>query len=316
MKNIKFKLVIWILFIGIFTTNAQKFEKKFTKEISYTDKEVTLNANYADIEIKEWNKKKIKIEATMTVEGVSEEEAQSYFDSWKINIENDDKVRIVSKSSNRFPTFLNLEADFDSDFDFEPMVFEMPEISLESLDVLDSMDFSFPELNFSEIFNDSIFKKRFEMINFSKLDSLPYGIYFANKGKLNKTNLKETQEYLRKWQINNKDYILELAKRSQELAINHQKAFQHRKKSLEKRKEILEKMKEVRKNNLEKRKEIRITMQKLREKEREKLKKSRKKIKEIIKNRDKAKVRTKLFIRVPKGTAINMNIKYSKISTN
>lgn len=316
MKNIKFKTTIYLLFIGILFSNAQKFEKDFSKEISYTDKEVILNANYADIEIKEWNKKKIKISATMIVEGVSEEIAQSYFDSWKIDIKDNDKVRIISKSNNHFPRYLNLETDFDFNFDFEPMILEMPEISLESLNVLDSMDFNFPELNFSEVFNDSIFSKRFKLINFSKLDSLPNGVYFANKGKLNTSNLKETQEYLREWKANNKDYILALEKRSKELTIRHQKKFQQRMKSIEKRKEMIEKrqemiekMKKVRKNNLVKAKKVRA-------KERKKLKESRAKIKAIIKNRDKAKVRTKLIIRVPKGTDINMNVNYSKVNTN
>lgn len=46
------------------------------------------------------------------------------------------------------------------------------------------------------------------------------------------------------------------------------------------------------------------------------VKKERGKMAKILKNRKGVKVRTKLTIRVPKGTNFDMNVNYSKIRTN
>ncbi len=293
MNKISYKLVV-IVFFAINTLLAQSFQKEYTSEISFKKGgEVTLYANYADIEIKEWKKDKIKIDAIMKVEGVSNREAQSYLNTWNVSLNaSNGKATIKSKShSGHSP-------HFDHEFDFEDFNFEMPELSIESLGVLDSMDFSFPEMNFSEVFNDSIFNSIYNY-NFS-VDSISENFDFEK--------LKKDQKYLQEWQEANKDNFSKLQKKAGMIA----KRAKQRAELARKRGEIARKRGEL----ARKRGEIARKRGELARKRGEEARKRHKKVRNILKNRNKANVRTKLTIYVPKGTEFNMNVNYSKISTN
>jgi len=300
MNKIPYKLTVLFLCIGLTVSNAQKFEKKINKEITTKGDKVSLVANYADIEIVEWNKNKIKMEAVMTVEGATKEEAQSYFDSWKVGLDQKpDGIHIVSKSNNHSRTSHR----------FEHFNFEMPEISIESLGVLDSIDFSFPEVNFKEIFNDSTFNTIYTH-DFS-LDSLG--------GNFDFEKLKENQEYLKEWQEANKENFIKLQKKAALMAKRNKMHHKRRVITAKKRAELARKRGELAKKRGElARKRSVIARKRVAEarKRGEAARKRHKKIRAIIKNRNKAKVRTKLIIKVPKGTSFNMNVNYSKISTN
>jgi hypothetical protein len=312
MKTIKYNLIIAFLFLGFLYTSAQKFEKNFTKEISFSkNKTVSLNANYADIEIIEWNKNKIKVDATMVVEGVSEEVANAYFDAWKINLVDGNPVKITSKSKNHFPYFLDINTDFN--FDFEPLILEMPEISIESLGVLDSIDFSFPELNF-ENFD---FKFDNPYISLIGIDSLGINeMFFKNLDSINFINLSGKSDYLKKWKEQNQENLDKLIAKSKELAQKYKESHKVRLKSTGKRRQLLENLRKIHEENRNKTNELRKKYRNSRIKERKKMRESREKIRAILIDRDKVKVRTKLTIKVPKGTHFNMNVNYSKISTN
>jgi len=290
MNKVFYKLVIIVFFV-INTLNAQSFQKEYSSEVSFNKEgEVTLYANYADIEIKEWEKNKIKVDAIMKVEGVQHKEAQSHLNSWDINLSvNNGKAIIKSKSHAGHSSL------FDNEFDFEDFNFEMPELSIESLGVLDSMDFSFPEINFSEVFNDSTFNSIYNY-NFS-VDSI--------SGNFDFEKLKDNQKYLKEWQEANKDNFIKLQKKAAVLAKKNKLLHEKRAKQSMKRAEL------ARKRGEEARKRGELAR-----KRGEEAQKRHKKIRNILKNRNKAKVRTKLTIYVPVGTEFNMNVNYSKISTN
>ena len=315
MNKVLYKLVIIVMFV-VNTSYAQSFQKKYSNEIPFKKGgEVTLYANYADIEIKEWKKNRIKVDAIIKVEGVQKEEAQSHLNSWDISLsENNGKATIKSKfHSNRF-----------HHFDFEDFNFEMPEISIESLGVLDSMDFSFPKMDFSEVFSDSIFKNIYRY-DFS-MDSI--------SGEFDFEKLKANQEYLKEWQKANQENFSKLQKRAEMIAKRNKRLHEKRAKQSMKRIELAkmrtEKLAEIDERRVERHgelakkrgEEVRKRGQLARKrgiiarKREEEARKRHKKIRSILKNRNKAKVRTKLTIYVPKGTELNMNVNYSKISTN
>ncbi len=312
MKRIKYKLIILFLICnGII--QAQKLTKEFTKEISSDKNTIELLVDYADIEIIEWNKNKIKIEAIMTVEGVTKNEAKKKIESWNVDILRDGKkIKIISKYNEE-----SEDKEYFSNKNLVKIDSKIPEISLESLGILDSMNFSFPEINFSEILNDTIFTRIYKYdFNYLKKDSIIM---------LDAKTLKKNIEYLKKWQSDNKENFEKLQKITNEFKKKQKQKNRHKellekinkikteriKEQNEKRKKLLEKINKVRierKNNIEKKREnIR--------KNREKLKMSRNKIREILKNRHKSKIRTKLKIQVPKGTKFIMEINYCKVTT-
>ena len=320
MNKISYKLVT-IVFFAINTLYAQSFQEKYSSEMSFKKGgEVTLYADYADIEIKEWNKNKIKVDAVMKVEGVSKEEAQSHLNSWNIHLSaKNGKATIRSKSHT------NHSRHFDHDFDFEDFNFEMPELSIESLGVLDSMDFSIPEINFHEVFNDSVFNNIYT--HDFNIDSLSGGFDFEK--------LKENQKYLQEWQEANKDNFVKLQKKAAMIAkkskLLHKKRVKQSIKRGEHAKMRTERLAEINERRAEKRSELtrklaeqkKIRTERLAEIEKMRIRKHGKvarkrheKIKKILKDRNKANVRTKLTVYVPKGTEFNMNVNYSKISTN
>jgi hypothetical protein len=325
MNLIKYKtktlLLLFVLCLQMLS--AQKFKEAFKQEITVNkNAEVSLVANYADIEIIEWNKKKISVEAVMEVEGVPKESAESHFDNWRIEVkEKNDKVKIISKSNHAFPGF-----DYYNDFDFEPIVFEMPEISIESLGILDSLSYSLPEITFPkgtisyfEIDNDSIFSN-FNFANNSliiHLDSLKNGKDFSHiLDSFDFDNMKKTQEYLKKWQEKNKDYFIELQKRAEILAKKNATYYEKEIKKQKLRQKLAknrEKMAKKHAENSLKHQKKRVELLKKIKSRKEDRDKQREKIKHILKNRKKAKVRTKLTIKVPKGTVIEMNVNYSTV---
>jgi len=318
MKIKPYKLVLFLAFFGSVFANAQHFEKEFSKEISKGNGTISLHANYADIQIVEWKKNKIKIEAVMTVDGVSKEKAQNHFDNWDISLDNNSgDVSIVSKSNNYF----SKSGNYSYHYDFDDFDFEMPEISFESLGVLDSMNFSFPDINFAEVLNDSVFKSISNInFNFFESDSTHF--------KMDKDKVKKNQERMRAWQIANQENLKKLQIKARKLAMANQEIHEKRmKKVMEKRMEMNKKRAEllakVNKRRMEKlmektkkRNEIQEKRNELRKKINQKRQERRSEIKEILKNRNEGKVRTKLIIHVPKGTNFEMNVNYSKISTN
>ncbi len=309
MRKLKYNIGVFLAFFTMLSY-AQKFENKFSKEITIKKGiDVSLIANYADIEIVEWSKDKVQVDAVMTVKGVSKEVAQTYFDTWEIDLTKEkDGITIISKSKNRFPELIG----YVNDIDLDAFVVEMPEISIESLGVLDSMNFSFPEINFEEILNDSTFNKIYTYNFGAELDSLSKII-----NEFDFEKLKENQKYLQEWQEANKDNFIKLREKALELALkNREKAVANRVKLVNKREEASKKRAKAAKRRVkEALKRAKEAMKKSKNKS-QKIKKRHKKIKEILKNRKETKVRTKLIIRVPKNTDFNMNVNYSKIRTN
>ena len=101
MKTYKYKLLSLFLVIA-FSVQAQKFDKKITESFKVnSDVELVINTAHTDVSIETWNKNTVSIEAVMEVEGVSKKEANKILDQWKFEaLENKDKVKVTSKSSN------------------------------------------------------------------------------------------------------------------------------------------------------------------------------------------------------------------------
>jgi len=153
MNHKSYKYIITFIAIGFLgTIYAQKFDKKFTEKFKTNkDVEVAINASNTDINVVNWNKNEVQIEAFIEIEGISKEEAEKYFKDWEFEaLGNSKKVKITSRGSNTF----NFKNDFvffdDMDFDFV-----MPDIDFSGIEaiVIPDMDFDF-DFDFENIFED------------------------------------------------------------------------------------------------------------------------------------------------------------------
>ena len=153
MIAIKHKLLglILVLSVPLFSqVTSQKATEKFSVNENVI---VEINADYSNVKVEFWNKNSVSVASVLEVDGVSKEEASSYFDSWNIEVlGNSKKVTITSKPKSKHDL---VYADFDfsdlaiviPEMDFEPIIAysfkfdsvayptppEMPEIVIEQL---------------------------------------------------------------------------------------------------------------------------------------------------------------------------------------
>jgi hypothetical protein len=119
-----------IIALGFFTIpfclSAQKQTKTFTESFEVTkDAVLDINTSYADIESETWDKDKVTVTATFELEGATEEEAKTYYDSEPIEIlGNSKKVSITSKSQR-----MGLFPEHELNFDFEDFDIDIPDVS-------------------------------------------------------------------------------------------------------------------------------------------------------------------------------------------
>ncbi|REE79926.1 hypothetical protein BX611_2826 [Lutibacter oceani] len=139
MKTYTYNITAFLLLFSV-ALNAQTFDKKIKENFKVnSDVEIVINAAFMDVDIETWNRNEVSVEAVMEVEGVEENEAKKILKQWKFEaLGNKSKVKISSLSD-------NMHFEFDSDFDFPGMDFEIPHFEIPD------MDFDFPEIPFPEM---------------------------------------------------------------------------------------------------------------------------------------------------------------------
>lgn len=298
MKRKHFKILI-LLFSFSLSSYAQQFTKPLQEFKVGSNTEVSIEASYAEIEIIEWNKNKVEIEGIMSIQGLSEDEAQDIFDNWDISAQaNSDKISIRSSSSN----FGNEYFFINSDKYVGNVIVDVPEISARVIDMIDSIHFVLPEFeNFPDI--------NFEMDqNFQFTgDSIAFDY----------DEFQKNTEYLVEWQEENKEQmkiIKKELKESQAEVAREQKKMQKEIKEIQR--EAMEEARlhareaqiEMREAQNEAREErTRVVAESAREREYE--------VKRILENRQKVKIKKTLRIKVPRNAKLEMDVDYCKIST-
>jgi hypothetical protein len=312
MKSLPYKIKLFFaLCIVSFTIEAQSVDKKYTEEFSTAnDVLVDIDTRYTDVIIETWNKNKVEIEATISIEGANEKKKQSIINNWKFKaLGNKSKVEITSKSE--IDNIIKLSGDvhiIDSDIDLRMDDFVFPDISIENLAILDSINFVVPDVAH---FVDPIIISRSDSYSFN-FDSLPFDY---EKFKKDQNYLKEWQEQMKQhmekmkieWKeqaVVSKESAVKMKEKLEKVQVERQKLMEERQKQLaERQKEIAERQKEMAKV----RKEIN-------ERKREELAERRVEVKKILEERDKIKIKRVIRIKAPKDAKFNMNVKYGTIS--
>jgi len=106
---------------------AAQTQKKTYSETFSVDKNTVINVNtsHADIEFDTWNKNQVSVEAVIELEGVTEEEAQRYFENNGIKIlGNSSEIEISTKNTASWGPHVAGVPGLDEDF-----VIEIPEVA-------------------------------------------------------------------------------------------------------------------------------------------------------------------------------------------
>ncbi|MEZ4842485.1 MAG: hypothetical protein R2821_13495 [Flavobacteriaceae bacterium] len=312
MKSLPYKIKLFFALCTVsFTIEAQSVDKKYTEEFSTAnDVLVDIDTRYTDVIIETWNKNKVEIEATISIEGANEKKKQSIINNWKFKaLGNKSKVEITSKSE--IDNIIKLSGDIhiiDSDIDLRMDDFVFPDISIENLAILDSVNLVVPDVI---QFPDPIVIPEVDVYHFT-FDSLPFDY---EKYKKDKNYLKEWQEqmkqHMEKMNIEWKEQAVVAAEnvartkeRLEEMQVERQKIMEERQKLLAERQ----------KERVEIQKEIAKVRKEINERKREELAERRIEIKKILEERDKIKIKRIVRIKAPKDAKFNMNVKYGTIS--
>lgn len=334
MRIQQYKILVIAVFGILLSVNAQK--KSYKEEFKVkSDVVIDVNTRYTDIEIETWNKDEVVIEATMTVEGkdVTQKIRDNYFDKWQFEaMGNTSKVNVKSRTNNHI--------DIHSfNFDTPDYNFHFPDVSIASLDILDSMDFELPEIP--------------EVPEIPELPELPPLPPMPTEFDFDA--YKKDKSYLKRWKKENKDILGENAEVSvhknsikiksktkngyynwgadinvDEIEEKVQEAFKKSQVSLEKSQLSRNKaLQEARKVHREAQKQLRKNARELKEnavKVRENTRKlalvarqeahekRRKEMQRLLKKRENIKVKRVIKIKAPKNAKFNMNVKYGSMS--
>lgn len=312
--QISFKCIVLALCLISMGAHGQKQTKTYNENFMVTDATVLdINTSHADIEFETWDKPQIQIEATIELEGVSEKEAESYFEHDGIEIiGNSTKVAISTGAENTW-FFRHGGGEFGgSDFNFN---FEIPEVP--------SMHMDLP------LWEIDVLPELAEMPQMPPMPPIPPMEFDYEAYK------KDGEKYLKKWQKQfskgfNKDYEARLEEWSAKMDAKRAE--------MEEKMELLgEKRMEERENLLDQREEQHERLMERRTSDREKARDEHRKDEMtqshpasifymdslrqgpnffyLSKNSENKnyKVKKTIKIRMPKATKIQMNVRHGEV---
>lgn len=332
MKKLLHKLV-FSLVLGICSINvwAQTVDKSYS-EVFNTNKDVsiTLDTRHTDVVIETWNKSKVEVVATIAVEGASNTKKEEIINNWKFKaLGNKKDIEVTSKSSS------SLQFDFPMPIEelaLHNMELELPDVSLENLKVLDSLEIILPdELHFPS----EVMVPHFDAYHFS-MDSIPFDfekfkkdekylkawqeqlkekmeemkLEWQEQSQISRENAEQLKEELKRMQIDRQKVQEERNKRIAEYEKQRSKLNEERQKFQEERKKRMEEYAEQRAEHMKERAKYRKEIMQRRQEE---LQQRRLEVKKILEERDKIKIKRTLTIKAPKDAKFNMNVKYGTI---
>ncbi len=297
MKKLQYSLT---LIAGLVSglVNAQEFKTPVTEFDVANQATVVIEASYTEIEIEEWNKNRIEVQGVMQVEGLSETEAKSIFDSWAIETEKNGNIVEIRANSNSFG---NEFFFIHNDKYLGNVVVDIPEISRHVLEALDSIHVVLPEI---AEFPDMDY-------NFNFSTDMDYGSM-----NFDYEEFKKNSEYLKEWKEQNKE---QLERMKEELKESHREIVEQQKEMREQMREIQQEAledarREMERQSKEVQKQVREAEIQARKAEKE-VAERQIEIQKIIEERQKIKVKRTLKVKMPKNAKLEMDVDYCKITT-
>jgi len=290
MRNRQYSILLMVV-LGMGLTHAQEFKTPVSEFPVADQAKVIIDASYTEIEIEEWNKNRIEVQGVMQVEGMSESEAKSIFDSWTIETEKRGNTVEITANSDSFG---NEFFFIHNDKYMGNVVVDIPEISVHVLEALDSIQVVLPEI---ADFPD--FEYNIDVNTNLDYESLSFDY----------EEFKKNSAYLKEWQERNKEQLKRLKEELKESQL--EMAEQHK----EMQKQIIVIQEEARAEaEREVELEVREAERQARKAEKEVMKRQTE-IQRILEDRQKIKVKRILKVKMPKNAKLEMDVDYCKITT-
>ena len=286
-KLYKTKYLLLLIVMSVFLCSGQKNSRVYKETFKVVDSAILeIKTSYADIEFDTWDKNEVSIEATVVLEGATEEDAAMYFKNDPIQILGSSKRIVVT--SNNMGTSSFSAAHFNM-YDFS---FNMPEVNAMEHMVQELAEL--PEMP--------------ELPELPEMPPLPSVSAFKFDYKAYE---EEGDAYLKKWQKDfdenfDKDYQEKIEAWSEKMEAKMEKAEIKRGKAHEKM--------EAAHLEREKAHEQRERVHRL-EEERHRNDNANKRTIFISKG-GKAKnfmIKKKLKIKLPKSTKMNLNVRHGEV---
>ncbi len=305
--------ILWVFLLGITIGYSQQSDKKVEKFKVDANPTLEINASHTDVTIESWNKKEILVEATIEIEGATEEQAKSILKSWNFQaLGNSNKVEVESFGN----VFIH---DIHGDFEFimpevvidipemEMVIpefeFEMPEIEIpEFLIEIPEMEIEIEEFDYEAYEKDSTYLKKYKtkvakQVKVFKESGLPQKMDSLRNSKEFKEQMKAAKEAQKQAAIQVKAYK-ESAEFKQAIEVREQ-AMEQAQKQMEAVREQIEQQREL----VEKQRAVAV--------------KANQKVMTAIKNAQaenaNIKIKRKLHIKAPKDTKFDLNVKHGKL---
>ncbi|MCF6280247.1 MAG: hypothetical protein L3J14_07860 [Flavobacteriaceae bacterium] len=256
MKTIMHK-ILWVALLCTTIIFAQKTERKINETFNVSKNAIVeINTRHTDVTIKTWNKNVVSIEGVWEVEGMTNEEANEYFEDWNFEaLGNKNKVVVTSKNKNKHHLHNGLFDDMNFDFDLDSISyisnlfegnfhFEMPPIP------------STPEL--PEPFIAHLSEIQFDQEAYQK-DKEGYMEKFEKRmekwqeefEKNIEPQMKEFERKMEKWQKENEPKMKEFENKMAKWEKENEKKMAKWEKKNEKKLEELEKRAKEMQGNME-----------------------------------------------------------------
>ena len=286
-KLYRTKYLLLIIVLSVFVCSGQKNSKVYKETFKVVDSAILeIKTSYADIEFDTWDKNEVSIEATVVLEGATEEDAALYFKNEPIQILGSSK-RIVVTSNNKGPSAFS-----SGHFTMDDFSFNMPEINAMKHIVVE-----LPELP--------------EMPEFPELPEMP-PLPSVSAFKFDyKAYEEEGDAYLKKWQ---KDFDKNFDKDYQEKIEAWSEKMEAKMEKAEIKREKAQIRMEAAHLERERAHEQREQAHRLEEERHRNDPAAHRKV--FISREGKTKnfnIKKKLKIKLPKSTKMNLNIRHGEV---
>ena len=290
--------------------NGQTRKKEYKETFSVGDNAVLdINTSHTDIEFDTWNRGEVVVEATIELDGATEEEAAAYFEENGIKILGNSERIEISTSGDRMWSFKTMNGVLA---DVENLVIDIPEIpDLEPL----FLDLEIPEI--PEIVDmppmPPMPPMKFENFDYDKYKE-DGEKYIEKWAKAFEKNFDE--KYQKKWE----EWGERFAERMEERAARMEERQAERAEMQKEREELMKEKTEVRRQAQEERRQVM-------EKRRKDMQEAREAQKNVIISRDAPrvfyrssegenksfKVKKTIKIKMPKSARLNMNVRHGEV---
>lgn len=275
------------------------------------DVEVALNTSYADIEFSTWDKNEVQVEAVVTLEGATKEEAEAYFKNGGVKIlGSSSRVEVGTQNDNSW------SFRFNEDFDFDFVMPEIPDVGL----LLD--DLVLPELP--------------ELIALTEMPPMPplpplhfdYKAYEKDgeaymkkwKKEFDKEFSEEYKAEMEAWSQRAKEHAEEWKKQWEEQQGEREKLMEERAKHMEERAKEMEERAKVREEAMRERAEARAQLAEVRDQAREQARQERANAAEprVFYMRGEGgdrdfTIKKSIKIKMPKNARLQLNVRHGEV---